>query len=132
MSATGAMPMRRVRCGFTLIELLVVLLIVGVLAAIAVPKFGASKDKAYLASMKSDLRNLASAQEAYFADNASTYAPTPADLGAAFKVSAGVSITLSGVTSTGWTATAAHTASNKRCTLVVSGTATGAAAPDCN
>ena len=57
------------RKGFTLIELLIVVVIIGILAAIAIPKFASTKEKAYLASMKSDLRNLATAQEGYFADN---------------------------------------------------------------
>lgn len=54
--------------GFTLIELLVVVTILGILAAIAIPKFSATKDKARMASVKSDLRNTMTAQEAYFAD----------------------------------------------------------------
>src|SRR5436190_18779442 len=57
------------RKGFTLIELLIVVVIIGILAAIAIPKFANTKEKAYLASMKSDLRNLVSAVEAYFADS---------------------------------------------------------------
>src|SRR6266571_4932716 len=57
------------RTGFTLIELLIVVIIVGLLAAIAIPKFGASREKAYIASMKSDLRNFVNAEEAYFADS---------------------------------------------------------------
>jgi prepilin-type N-terminal cleavage/methylation domain-containing protein len=58
------------RKGFTLIELLIVVVIIGILAAIALPKFAATKDKAKLVSIKTDLRNLITAQEAYFADNA--------------------------------------------------------------
>src|SRR5216117_3323752 len=57
------------RFGFTLIEMLIVLVIIGVLAAIAIPKFGNTKEKAYIATMKSDLRNLVTAEEAYFADS---------------------------------------------------------------
>src|SRR5438874_6609265 len=53
------------RKGFTLIELLIVVVIIGILAAIAIPKFANTKEKAYLASMKSDLRNLVTAEEAY-------------------------------------------------------------------
>ena len=51
--------------GFTLIELLIVVVIIGILASIAIPKFANTKEKAYIASMKSDLRNLITAQEAY-------------------------------------------------------------------
>ena len=58
------------RKGFTLIELLIVVVIIGILAAIAIPKFAATKDKAKLASVKTDLRNSMTAQEAYFSDYA--------------------------------------------------------------
>ena len=61
------------RKGFTLIELLIVVVIIGILAAIAIPKFANTKDKAKIASMKTDLRNFVSAQEGHFADFA-TYA----------------------------------------------------------
>ena len=57
------------RKGFTLIELLIVVVIIGILAAIAIPKFANTKEKAYMAAMKSDLRNLVTAEEAFFSDN---------------------------------------------------------------
>jgi prepilin-type N-terminal cleavage/methylation domain-containing protein len=59
------------RKGFTLIELLIVVVIIGILAAIAIPKFANTKSKAYVTAMKSDLRNLLTAEEAFFSD--STY-----------------------------------------------------------
>ena len=58
------------RKGFTLIELLIVVVIIGILAAIAIPKFATTKDKAKLASVKTDIRNYMTAQEAYFSDKA--------------------------------------------------------------
>ena len=60
------------RKGFTLIELLIVVVIIGILAAIAIPKFANTKQQAYVATLKSDLRNLVVAEEAYFA-NKTTY-----------------------------------------------------------
>jgi type IV pilus assembly protein PilA len=61
--------MVRSRNGFTLVELLVVVVILGILAAIAVPKLSGSQDKAKLAAMKSDVRNAETAEESYFSDN---------------------------------------------------------------
>ncbi|HET6448503.1 MAG TPA: prepilin-type N-terminal cleavage/methylation domain-containing protein [Conexibacter sp.] len=65
--------------GFTLIELLVVILIIGILAAIAIPSFISQKDKAGDASAKSYARNMQTAQETYFTDN-NTYANSLAAL----------------------------------------------------
>ena len=67
------------RKGFTLIELLIVVVVIGILAAIAIPKFANTKEKAVKSSMISDLKNLATAQEAFYADSshyATTYGTT--------------------------------------------------------
>jgi type IV pilus assembly protein PilA len=61
--------MNRTRRGFTLIELLIVVVIIGILAAIAIPKFANTKSKAYIAAMKSDLRNLVTAEESFLDDS---------------------------------------------------------------
>src|SRR5213075_373646 len=86
------LSMKNNRKGFTLIELLIVVVIIGILAAIAIPKFANTKEKAYLASMKSDLRNMATAEEAFFSD--STYYTTATTLVSrnGFKNSSGVGV----------------------------------------
>ena len=94
--------------GFTLIELLIVVVIIGILAAIAIPKFSATREKAYFAAMKSDLKNLASQQEIYYSDYY-TYTTNATNMG--FVQSDGVIIYPSIAASTsGWSATAYHTA----------------------
>src|SRR5664280_2669144 len=55
--------------GFTLIELLVVIIIIGILAAIAIPVFLNQRKKGYEASMKSDIRTVANEEETYFTDH---------------------------------------------------------------
>ena len=97
--------MFKTRKGFTLIELLIVVVIIGILAAIAIPKFANTKGKAYVTQMKSDLRNLVTAEEAYFADN-SAYASAVTAL--KFNVSSGVNQPTIATGSGYWSATNSH------------------------
>ena len=59
--------------GFTLIELLVVMVIIGILAAIAIPSFLAQRDKGYQAAEKSDLKTMSIAEQSYSTDNNGSY-----------------------------------------------------------
>ena len=108
--------MMRNKKGFTLIELLIVVVIIGILAAIAIPKFANTKDKAYVAAMKSDLRNLATYEEQYAADNNGAYF-SGNGTAQGFTPSQNVTVTatvVAGPPQT-WTATATHSQSAKTC-----------------
>ena len=105
--------MLKKRQGFTLIELLIVIVIIGILAAIAIPKFGKTREKAYFKAMMSDLRNMQAQQELYYSNPANNYnyAATTAAL-TDFQPSAGVTVNTFGATTQGWSATSAHAALN--------------------
>lgn len=93
------------RTGFTLIELLIVVVIIGILAAIAIPKFSSTREKAFMASAKADLRNLASQQEIYHNSNYTFSMDTDA---VGFVPSEGVTVTMGVATGAGWSATSYH------------------------
>jgi type IV pilus assembly protein PilA len=67
--------------GFTLIELMIVIAIIGILAAIAIPQFSAYRQRSYNSAAEADLRNAATAQEAYFVDNSTYCSTTPTLIG---------------------------------------------------
>jgi prepilin-type N-terminal cleavage/methylation domain-containing protein len=122
--------MPRTRKGFTLIELLIVVVIIGILAAIAIPKFANTKEKAYITQMKSDLKNLVAAQEAYFSDN-NEYADNITALGV--TGSTGVDLQVTSGDATGWTASATHPSvtSFSECTIAVGNGADPEGEPVC-
>ena len=92
------------------------IVVIGILAAIAIPRFANTKEKAYIASMKADLRNLVTAQEAYFADNV-TYSHAITNLN--YAASSGNIIEIMEASGTGWSATSSNAATSKTCGIFV-------------
>jgi type IV pilus assembly protein PilA len=107
------------RRGFTLIELLIVVVVIGILAALAIPKFQSTKGKAYFAGMRSDLRNLTTAEEAYFYDH-SAYTTHLDSL--RFSSSNGDAVSITEATLNGWSGTSQNAESYPHfCALFVGG-----------
>jgi len=100
--------------GFTLIELMIVIAIIGILAAIAIPQFSAYRTRSYNSAAQSDLRNMATAQEAYYVDY-STYTGNETTLASGtygYQQSANVVIASDG-TITDYTISAYHSSGDK-------------------
>ncbi|MDB4898909.1 MAG: putative pilin [Gemmatimonadetes bacterium] len=95
---------RAARTGLTLIEVMIVVVIIGLLAGFAMPKFNGSRRQAYIAAMRNDLRNLVGIEEVFFSDSA-RYSSNQASMN--YRVSAGDVVSIA--TGPGyWSATAAH------------------------
>jgi prepilin-type N-terminal cleavage/methylation domain-containing protein len=110
--------MRPSKKGFTLIELLVVILVVGILSAIAISRFVAIRESAYLATMKADLRNFAIYEQNSMADNPGSYF---AGNGAAQGFTPTPGVTVTATVDPGppqnWRAIATHTKTVRTCAI---------------
>ena len=91
--------------GFTLIEVLIVTVVLGILAALAIPRYSKARQNGYIAAVRSDLENMALSQEAYFSDN-DAYASDVATL--EYALSGGVAISINETQIGGWGATGSH------------------------
>ena len=116
--------MKSRRRGFTLIELLIVITVLGLLAAIAIPRFTTVKQRATVATMQTALKNLGQAEETFFAEH-SAYTSDLDSLN--FKPTGELALTVVEATTTGWSATITHpTAIPKTCAFFLG---TAAAVP---
>ena len=94
------------RKGFTLIELMIVVAIIGILAAIAIPQFASYRQRAQDSAAKSALKNLATAQEDYYAQN-DTYATGLAQI-TGFTPETTLTVTILHADNDNWSGTASH------------------------
>lgn len=113
------------RSGFTLIEVLIAAVLIGTLAAVAIPRYTGSKDRAYVAAMKADLHIAAVYEEQYATENHGQYFAGSARSGAplnGFSPSKDITVTFTAFNILGsqladWTAVARHGQSSESCEM---------------
>ena len=115
------MIMNSRRRGFTLIELLIVITVIGLLVAIAIPRFTTVKQKANVATMQTALKNLGQAEETYFSERG-VYTSNLDSLN--FQPTGELVLTVVEATNTGWSATITHPLTVPRKCAFYLGTAT--------
>jgi prepilin-type N-terminal cleavage/methylation domain-containing protein len=113
------------RKAFTLIEVVIVCVVLGVVAAVAVPRFTGAKEKAYQAAMIADLHAIAIVEEQYAAENHGQYfsgTATPDSPLNGFTPSPDITVTLTSFNILGsqladWTAIVKHKQSSENCEM---------------
>jgi prepilin-type N-terminal cleavage/methylation domain-containing protein len=104
----------RQRRGFSLIELFVVLVVIGIMAGLAIPRYHNFKHRYHVTTMISDLRNLAATEEAYWSIT-DAYSSDVTAL--KFESSPAVTITFVTADGTGWSAYATYDGDTSKCAI---------------
>ena len=114
--------MRTIARAFTLIEVLVVLVVLAILSSIAIARYVSTKDAAYVASMKADLRNFALYEQNYLMDSQGSYF-SGNGAGQGFVPTVGVTISASSDAGPppSWHAVATHDKTSKTCSITTTG-----------
>jgi len=107
--------------GFSFIEMLVVFTVVGLLASIVIIQIGSMRDRAFIATLKSDLRNFAVVQESFYYDFDIYAADTTTLISHGFQTSRGARIAINEATVSGWAATASHDGTAELCYMFIPG-----------
>ena len=105
--------------GWTFIEVLIVLVIISLLATIVIPRFSSTRDKALVATMQTDLRNLLAQEEIWKLDSGAYTKNLPSSV---WSPSPGVSAPVITLTGDGWTASLGHVSSLRTCAIFVGST----------
>ena len=114
--------MREFRKGFTLIEVLVVMVVLGILSGIAIARYLDTKEAAYVAAMKADLRNFALYEQNFLMDSQGSYFSGDGSA-QGFKASPGVTVaaTADAGPPPSWHAIATHDKTSKTCSITTAG-----------
>ena len=105
--------------GWTFVEVLIVLVIISLLATIVIPHLSSTRDKALVATMMTDLRNLLAQEEIRKLDSGSYITSFPPSV---WSPSTGVSDPTIALTGDGWTASVTHISSRRTCVIFVGST----------
>jgi prepilin-type N-terminal cleavage/methylation domain-containing protein len=106
--------------GFTILEIMVVIAIIGILSVISIIQYNRYKERSLNSAVETDLRNAATSQEAYFADQ-QVYSNNTAQLMVApygLVTSEGVNLQVASTTASGYTMIAYHSSSTTTFTLL--------------
>jgi hypothetical protein len=122
---------RSPHAGFSVAEAVIAVITLGLVGAIFIARRSDDRSSAAVTDMRLNLRNVQSAEAAYYLDHGSAFAPSARDLGVLYSPTPEVTVIISGVTATHWHTTATHQSSDVRCEIDVTVASRGDVDPAC-